>query len=88
VAIANYTYSNNAVGLTAPITNAAMGAMPTFTFTYINNQYGNNVWLKFYKGIMKKITLPGKNTEFDMFDIEFSCFSDQNGNVFTLSLDE
>ena len=84
----NYSYTKATTGQSASVLNTAMGAMPTFKFVYINNQFGNNLYVKFYKGIMKKIGLPGKNTEFDMFDLEFSCFALQTGSVFDMSLDE
>ena len=83
-----YTYSAATQGQSATVTNAAMGAMPTFDFKYMNNQFGANLFMEFYKGISKKITLPNKNTEFEMLEFDFSCFALQTGNVFTLSMDE
>ena len=62
--------------------------MPTFDFKYMNNQFGPNLFLEFFVGIAKKITLPNKNTEFELMEFDFSCFSQQTGNVFTLSMDE
>lgn len=84
----SYTYSSASTGQSATVTNKPMGAMPTFDFKYLNNQYGPNLFLEFFLAIAKKITLPNKNTEFEMLEFDFSCFSQQSGNVFTLSMDE
>jgi len=86
-ALITYTYSSSATGESFTVTNQPMGAMPTFDFKYLNNQYGNNLYLEFYKGVAKKISLPNKNTEFEMMDFDFSCFSLLNGNVFAGALD-
>jgi hypothetical protein len=88
VANISYTYSAAASGQTTTVSNKPMGAMPTFDFKYMNNQFGPSLFLEFFYGVSKKITMPNKNTEFDMIDFDFSCFSAQNGNVFTLSMDE
>jgi hypothetical protein len=90
ISVANitYTYSAATQGQSATISNKPMGAMPTFDFKYMNNQFGPNLFLEFFLAISKKISLPNKNTEFDMVDFDFSCFSQQTGNVFTLSMDE
>ena len=83
-----YTYNSASTGLTAAVTNNPMGAMPTFIFDYLNNQFGSNLYMHFYKCVAKKIGMPNKNTEFEMFDFDFDAFSLTNGSVFNLSLDE
>jgi len=88
VALVTYTYTSASTGQSTTVTNKPMGAMPTFNFQYMNNQFGSNLYLEFYNATAKKIGLPGKNTEFDMFDFEFSCYSQIGGNVFYLALDE
>ena len=65
-----------------------MGAMPTFDFKYMNNQFGKNMFLEFFLATATKITMPNKNTDFQVLEFDFTCFSQTNGNVFTLSLDE
>jgi hypothetical protein len=88
VALITYTYTSSSTGFTGTVVNQAMGAMPTFDFKYMNNQFGPNLYLEFYKGIAKKFSLPNKNTEFEMPDFDFSCFSQTNGNCFLISMDE
>lgn len=87
-AFISYTYSSNSTGVSATVTNKAMGQMPTFNFKYCNNQWGPNEYLEFFNGVAKKIGMPNKNTEFDMVDFEFECYASSNGNVFKLALDE
>jgi hypothetical protein len=87
-AIITYAYTSNSTGFSATISQSPMGAMPTCDFVYINTQYGNNVYLEFYKAIIKKIGIPNKNTEFEMMDIEFSCFANSLAQVFYMALDE
>ena len=87
-ALITYTYNSPSTGESATIINVAMGQMPQFSFQYMNNQWGPNVYLEFYRGVATKISMPNKNTEFNMVDFDFSCFALTNGNVFLLSLDE
>jgi len=86
-ALITYTYSG-AAGESATVTNKPMGANPTFDFTYMNNQFGKNLYLEFYLSMMKKFSFPNKNTDFQMPDLEFTCFSQTSGSVFLISLDE
>jgi hypothetical protein len=87
-ALITYSYSSSSTGQSSTILNVAMGQMPQFDFVYMNNQFGQNVYLEFFRAVATKISLPNKNTEFDMMDFDFSCFSLSNGQVFLLSLDE
>jgi hypothetical protein len=87
-ALITYLYTSASVGDSATVTNKPMGAMPTFDFTYMNNQFGSNLLLDFYRGMMNKLSMPGKNTDFEMFEIDFSCFSTTSGSVFLMSMDE
>jgi hypothetical protein len=83
-----YTYNSSSTGQSATIQNQAMGAMPTFDFKYMNNQFGKNVFLEFFLAVAIKISMPNKNTDFQVLEFDFSCYSQSNGNVYTLSLDE
>ena len=83
-----YTYNSASTGKSATIINQPMGAMPTFDFKYMNNQFGKNMFLEFFLATATKITMPNKNTDFQVLEFDFSCYSQTNGNVFTLSLDE
>jgi len=87
VAYITYTYTAS-TGQEATVTNVPMGQMPTFNFKYMNNQWGPNLYIEFFNAVAKKIGSPNKNTDFSMFDFEFTCFASQNGNVFTMSTDE
>lgn len=88
VAYITYTYNSSATGETATVTNVPMGQMPVFNFKYMNNQWGPNVYLEFFNAVAKKISAPNKNTEFSMWDFEFTAFASTNGNVFKMSFDE
>jgi hypothetical protein len=88
IALITYAYTSSTAGKTANVTNKPMGAMPQFDFKYMNNQFGSNLYLQFYRAICNKLTLPNKNTEFEMPDMDMSCFAQNNGQVFVLSLDQ
>lgn len=85
-ALISYTWTNT-TGNSFLVTNQDMGAMPTFLVEYTNQQFGNNVYFKFFKGVAKKLSIPGKNTDFDMVEFDFSCFSSITGSVFEGALD-
>jgi hypothetical protein len=83
-----YTYTLASVGYTVTTTNQPMGQMPTFTFDYLNNQWGTNFYMRFYNCIASKISRPFKNNDYVVRELDFDAYAGTSGNVYITSEDD
>lgn len=80
----SYAYLS-ANGSRVIVTNQAMGINPVFELL-LSNGYANingiiYTSMKLYSCVANKLTFPFKNSDFVVSELDFSAFSDPNGNV-------
>jgi hypothetical protein len=86
----NYQYSVSAVtaGYRMTVRNLAMGAAPTFRARLTVLYAGKNMHVDCRSCVATKFTLPFKNTDFAVPELDFELQDDGVGNVFDISTAE
>ena len=75
-----YTYTKT-TGNDVKLTNPLMGAATTFTMNVFNTYEGKDVGYKLWAVVIPKLALAGKNDDYTMADVDFSCFADSSDRV-------
>ena len=76
----SYTYSSTA-GLTIPIANTLMGTGPNFSLILHRPFDGRQVNYIFNNVRCSKLSMPSKQDDFSIIDMEFMCAVDASGNI-------
>lgn len=86
----NYQYSTSTAvtGNKITVRNLAMGAAPTFRARLTVLYQGKNVHVDCRSCVATKFTLPFKNTDFAVPELDFELQDDGAGNVFDISTAE
>lgn len=90
--IVYYTYTVAATGFTATFAQQLQGSVPSFALSlkerFSQNGVNSTLNLKLNSVVAGKLSMPFKNMDFGIPDIEFQAFADASGNWGTLSLTE
>jgi hypothetical protein len=85
----NYEYfASTAAGFNQTVRNLPMGAAPTFRARLNVNFQGKNVTIDARSCVCTKFTLPFKNTDFAVPELDFELQDDGAGNVYDWSTSE
>ena len=76
-----YTIATSAGSALYSITNNLMGYTPTFVVILQNKYAGSTQTMKLNANVLGKLSLPYKNDDFTMVDIDAQAFSDTSGSV-------
>lgn len=83
-----YTVSTASAGWNMTVKNLAMGAAPAFRARLTVLYQGKNIHLDCRNCVATKFSLPFKNTDFAVPELEFELQDDGAGNVYTISTAE
>lgn len=78
--------ATSTTGTVQTITNDLMGYAPSFNAILTNKYQGKNLVLKLNNCVLNKHSLPFKNEDFSVADLEFQALADAAGNVGILSM--
>lgn len=87
----SYIKTVAAVGKTITLANNLMGLSTTYVLELANDTATNSakpLTVKLFAVVIPKLSLPFKNTDFTMIDIDFEALDDGSGNVMTISTAE
>lgn len=76
-----YAIASNATSQLYNISNNLMGYTPTFSAIFFNTYAGKTQVMKLTTNVLSKMSLPFKNDDFTMTDIDASSFADASGSV-------
>jgi hypothetical protein len=82
-----YTYTS-AVAKQSTVNNLPMGYAPSFRADILMPYAGKSAVFTFYSCLASKLSLATKLDDFVIPEIDFDCFADATGRVFTWSLSE
>jgi hypothetical protein len=83
--LVDYSYTTASTGGNIVGTNPLMGAAPRFIAEFTNQYEGNSLTLKLYSCIATKLTLPTKNDDYTITELDFGAYANSAGQVFYLS---
>lgn len=76
-----YTIASSTTSQLYNISNNLMGYTPTFSALFFNQYAGKVQVMKLTTNVLGKLSLPFKNDDFTMTDIDASSFADASGSV-------
>lgn len=77
----NYLYTLTTGGVSLVAANELMGFSPILELTWVGSYNNQSAVVKLYNTICGKLSMPTKNTDFTLPDIEFEAFANAAGNV-------
>ena len=77
----NYSYTVPTVGQTTKLSNTLMGTGTQYTALAFNNFRASALGYKLYALTVPKLSLPMKNEDYTIMDLDFSCYADSQGRV-------
>lgn len=81
----NYTYTSASTGQTLTGANTLMGSVPTFQITMANQTKGKTQTLTLFTCVSSKLSLPFKQDDYEVAEIDFMAQDNGAGQVFTWS---
>lgn len=79
----NYTYTSSSTGQTLTGANTLMGSVPTFQMTLANATKGKTQVLTLLTCVSSKLSLPFKQDDYEVAEIDFMAQDNGAGQVFT-----
>lgn len=83
----NYNYSSSMTGDTIAGPNPLMGDTPVFSAVFQQRYKGHTLNMTLYQCVSNKLTIPTKLDDYLINEIDFECYANAAGNVFTMSMD-
>lgn len=84
----SYSYTSTSTGNKTTLSNQLIGVAPTFQIVLSENFNGKNLTLRLKNCISSKLTMPFKQEDFMVSELDFMCSADASNNVLDLSMDE
>jgi hypothetical protein len=79
----NYTYGSTTTGNTLAVTNQLMGSIPSFQVILANTDKGKTQTLVFYNCVASKLSMPFKQDDYEITEVDFMAQDDGTGRVFS-----
>lgn len=79
----NYSYTSASTGSTLTGNNTLMGSIPTFAMTLANISKGKTQTLTLYSCVSSKLSMPFKQDDYEVTEIDFMAQDNGAGQVFS-----
>ena len=83
----NYNYAAATGGNTIVGNNLYMGTTPKFQAVFQSIYEGHTINLTLFSCVSSKLTIPTKNDDYTIAELDFSAFANAGGQVFSMSMD-